>query len=109
MRAFEPHGAPAYAAAKAGVVRLTAALAPLRERANVRVNCICPDWVDTPSGSWLMTPEELAKLPPTLSPDEITDAVVDLIRDETLAGRVVVLRGGEPPRAILARRRSLTN
>jgi NAD(P)-dependent dehydrogenase (short-subunit alcohol dehydrogenase family) len=100
---FRPHGAPAYAAAKAGVVRLTAALALLRESDNIRVNCICPDWVDTPASRGsrrLMTPEELAKLPRILSPDEIADAVVDFIRDETLAGRVLVVRGGESPRLL---------
>src|ERR687888_2393745 len=42
------HRAPEYAAAKAGVVRLTAALAPLADD-GVRVNCICPDFVDTPA------------------------------------------------------------
>src|SRR5207249_3080592 len=43
-----PHDAPEYAAAKAGVIRLTAALANLA-REGIRVNCICPDWVDTPA------------------------------------------------------------
>jgi hypothetical protein len=26
----------------------SAALAPLGRRMNIRINCICPDWVDTP-------------------------------------------------------------
>jgi NAD(P)-dependent dehydrogenase (short-subunit alcohol dehydrogenase family) len=43
-----PHPAPVYAASKAAVVRFTAALAPLGRRLNIRVNCVCPDWVDTP-------------------------------------------------------------
>ncbi len=43
------HGAPEYAVAKAGVIRFTACLAPLRDTMGVRVNCICPGLVDTPS------------------------------------------------------------
>jgi NAD(P)-dependent dehydrogenase (short-subunit alcohol dehydrogenase family) len=45
---YGPHPAPVYAASKAAVVRFSAALAPLGRRMNIRVNCICPDWVDTP-------------------------------------------------------------
>jgi 3-oxoacyl-[acyl-carrier protein] reductase len=100
---FLPHGVPAYAAAKAGVVRLTAALAPLRDHARIRINCICPDWVDTPASRRTrehMTPEEIAAMPPILAAEEVADAAVELIEDETLAGRVVVLRGGEVPRLI---------
>ena len=43
-----PHPAPVYAASKAAVVRFSAALAPLGRRMNIRINCVCPDWVDTP-------------------------------------------------------------
>src|ERR687885_53706 len=42
------HGAPEYAAAKAGVVRLTGALRSLAAE-GIRVNAICPDYVDTPA------------------------------------------------------------
>src|SRR5919198_5652995 len=58
--------APPYAAAKAGVARLTAALATLAEE-GVRVNCICPDFVDTPAARQSLeraTPEERAAAPP---------------------------------------------
>lgn len=37
------HSSPEYAAAKAGLVRLTSALAPLQEKLGIRVHCICPD------------------------------------------------------------------
>jgi NAD(P)-dependent dehydrogenase (short-subunit alcohol dehydrogenase family) len=44
-----PHDAPEYAAAKAGLLRLTGALSPLAAERGIRVSCICPDWVDTPA------------------------------------------------------------
>jgi NAD(P)-dependent dehydrogenase (short-subunit alcohol dehydrogenase family) len=43
------HDAPEYATAKAGVIRLSSALAALAEEANIRVNCLCPGSVDTPA------------------------------------------------------------
>jgi 3(or 17)beta-hydroxysteroid dehydrogenase len=102
---FGPHDAPVYAASKAGVTRFTAALAGLRERLNIRVNCICPGWVDTPMSQRTrreLPPEEWAKIaPPAMSPpEEIASAVVMLIRDETLAGRVMLCYEGAPWRLL---------
>ena len=92
---YGPHGAPEYAAAKAAVVRLTAALAPLGER-NIRVSCVCPDWVDTPAVRRTlaaMTPDERANAPASLvSPSEIADDVLGLIRADDAVGRVLVHR-----------------
>jgi NAD(P)-dependent dehydrogenase (short-subunit alcohol dehydrogenase family) len=92
------HAAPDYAAAKAAVIRLTAALAPLAED-NIRVNCVCPDWVDTPAvrrGLAAMTQEErTAVVPPKLVPaEDIADVVAGLIRDDSLAGRVMTCPAG---------------
>jgi NAD(P)-dependent dehydrogenase (short-subunit alcohol dehydrogenase family) len=42
------HDSPEYAVAKAGVVRFTACLAPLRDTMAVRASCICPGLVDAP-------------------------------------------------------------
>jgi NAD(P)-dependent dehydrogenase (short-subunit alcohol dehydrogenase family) len=98
------HPAPEYAVAKAGVMRLTACLAPLRDSVGVRVNCVCPDLTDTPSSRAdraAMSPAERAELPPALPADEIADAVAGLLADETLAGRVLVCRAGEPDRVLL--------
>jgi NAD(P)-dependent dehydrogenase (short-subunit alcohol dehydrogenase family) len=89
---YGPHGAPEYAAAKAGVVRLTAALAPLAAD-GVRVNCICPDWVETPAARRSLeqaTPEERAAAPPLVPAERVADAILDLVRDDSLAGRVLV-------------------
>jgi NAD(P)-dependent dehydrogenase (short-subunit alcohol dehydrogenase family) len=98
---FGPHDAPDYAATKAALARFSAALAPLNARFGIRVNCICPDWVDTPMSRRTrarMTPEEeAAAVPPgILAPEEIADAAIQLIRDDSLAGRVMTCWCGQP-------------
>ncbi len=98
--------APAYDAAKAGVIRLTTGLGWLRERENIRVNCLVPDWVATEEvkAYWdTLTPQQRKEqgVPDVLTPvEEIADAVVELITDETLAGRVMILWSGQPRRVI---------
>jgi NAD(P)-dependent dehydrogenase (short-subunit alcohol dehydrogenase family) len=93
------HGSPEYAVAKAGVIRLTACLAPLREAIGVRANCICPGLVDTPASRRTrarLTAPERAALPPVLTPADIAAAAMEFLADDTLAGRIMVCRGGEP-------------
>jgi NAD(P)-dependent dehydrogenase (short-subunit alcohol dehydrogenase family) len=99
---FGPHPSPEYAAGKAGLMRLTACLAPLAQR-GIRVNCVCPYTVATEAV--LRTIAEADELPPPLQatlldPEEVADAVLRFVRDDSLAGRVLVLYGGEPPRLI---------
>ena len=98
-----PHPGPEYAIAKAGVMRLTECMAPLAER-GIRVNCVCPHTVAT--DGVLATIAELeaegAELPGPLRdepipPEQVADAVVRFVEDETMAGRVLVLRGGNEP------------
>jgi NAD(P)-dependent dehydrogenase (short-subunit alcohol dehydrogenase family) len=98
---FPPN--PVYAASKGGVVLFTASLAPLRDE-GIRVNCVCPGVVDTPMfRRGLEQPdaqrgpvaERLAGLP-IIPPEEIADAVVELIKDEDLAGRAMWIRNGMP-------------
>jgi NAD(P)-dependent dehydrogenase (short-subunit alcohol dehydrogenase family) len=103
-----PHPAPEYAVAKAGIMRLTACLAPLAER-GIRVNCVCPHTVGTPA-----VRERIAELRAEgeelpgplqdvlLEPEEVADAVVDFIDDESAAGRVLVLVGGQQPKLLAA-------
>ncbi|MGH8977547.1 MAG: SDR family NAD(P)-dependent oxidoreductase, partial [Acidimicrobiia bacterium] len=91
---LHPHPAPEYAATKAAVVRFSAALAPLAQELGIRVNCVCPDWVDTPMsrrGRARMSAAELAAVVPPvlLQPEEIADAVVELVSDDSLSGRVM--------------------
>jgi NAD(P)-dependent dehydrogenase (short-subunit alcohol dehydrogenase family) len=98
---YQPYDKPEYGAAKAGVVRLTASLATLKEQMGIRVNCICPGWVDTPASRRSraeMTPQEREKqVPPVLlQPEEIADAVAMVVEDEMMAGRVIIWREGEP-------------
>jgi 3-oxoacyl-[acyl-carrier protein] reductase len=94
-----PHDAPEYAAAKAGVVRFTAAMSPLAAD-GIRVNAICPDYVDTPAvrrSLAHMNEDERAAVPELVPPEKIAESVLDLIRDDSLAGRVLVRFATEPP------------
>jgi NAD(P)-dependent dehydrogenase (short-subunit alcohol dehydrogenase family) len=88
-----PHGAPEYAAAKAGLMRLTGTLSPLGASAGICISCVCPDWVDTPAvhrSLAAMTEDERAEVPELVSAEEIASLVLDLIRDDTAAGRVLI-------------------
>ena len=100
---YQPYGAPEYAASKAGVVHLTAALGSLKKTLGIRVNCICPGWVETEAVQQFLataTREELEQqsVPPPpelIQPEEIAELVVMFVRDDSLAGRVVVWPDGE--------------
>jgi len=96
-----PHPAPVYAASKAAVIRLTGALAPLGRRLNIRVNCICPDWVDTPMVQRTraaLSAEEWRAIAPVVmtKPEEIAEAALTIINDDSLAGRVMLCVGPKP-------------
>jgi NAD(P)-dependent dehydrogenase (short-subunit alcohol dehydrogenase family) len=89
-----PHQSPEYAAAKAGLVRFTTVAGALP---GVRVNCVVPGWIATERAEAelaAMTPAELAAAPIPVPMDEVTDAVVELVRDDAAAGRVVMLPDG---------------
>ena len=101
---YGAHGVPEYAIAKAGVIRLTACLGPLRDSAGIRVNCVCPSLTDTPSSRRdraAMSPAQRAAAPPAMPAEEIADAVAVMLTDESLAGRVMVCRHEEPRRVLL--------
>jgi NAD(P)-dependent dehydrogenase (short-subunit alcohol dehydrogenase family) len=98
-----PYDSPEYDAAKAGLIRFTSTLAGLRESMNVRVNCIAPDWIGLDRAKAelaAMSPAERAAAPELLDPAAIADKVAELACDESLAGRVLVMRGGEEPRML---------
>jgi NAD(P)-dependent dehydrogenase (short-subunit alcohol dehydrogenase family) len=103
-----PHPAPEYAAAKAGLMRLTACLAPLADR-GIRVNCVCPHTVGTPAVRQVIAELQAngEELPGPLQdvqlePEEVADAVLDFITQDALAGRVLVLVGGQQPKLLAA-------
>ncbi len=92
MAGLYPHRQDAvYGAAKGGVVNFTHSLASWESERKIRVNCICPGIVDTPLvrkgleqaekfgiKSWL--PSKM------IEPEEIADAIVTLVRDDSLFG-----------------------
>lgn len=92
---LEPHWWPEYAAAKAAVIRLTAALVGLAAQNNVRVNCVAPNWVATEkviANVAAMTPEQRKQshVPDELTPtEEIGEVVLSFVRDDSMAGRVI--------------------
>jgi NAD(P)-dependent dehydrogenase (short-subunit alcohol dehydrogenase family) len=96
---FGPHVSPEYSAAKAALIRLTATLGVLASSHQVRVNCVVPDWVATERGL-----AEQASLPdpgPSLvSLETLTDAVVNFVEDDGLAGCVVLLDREQAPRML---------
>jgi NAD(P)-dependent dehydrogenase (short-subunit alcohol dehydrogenase family) len=99
-----PYDSPEYGAAKAGLIRFTASVASLRESMGVRVNCIAPHWIGLERAHAelaAMSPSEQAAAPPFVDPEAIAEAVVWLVRDDSLAGRVVEMRGGSDRRLLV--------
>jgi len=98
-----PYDSPEYGAAKAGLIRFTASVAGLRESAGVRVNCVVPHWIGLDRAHAelaAMSPSERAAAPPFVDPEELAEVVVWLVRDDSLAGRVVEMRGGSDRRLL---------
>jgi NAD(P)-dependent dehydrogenase (short-subunit alcohol dehydrogenase family) len=97
---------PAYDIAKAGIVRLTTTLGWLKEKEGIRVNCIVPAWIASEEVRTFwegITPEQRKELDAPdvlLTLDEIADAVIELITNDSLSGRVMVLWNGERRRLI---------
>jgi NAD(P)-dependent dehydrogenase (short-subunit alcohol dehydrogenase family) len=98
--------APAYDAAKAGVLRLTTGLADLASADNIRVNCLAPGWIatDGPRQYWesLTAGQRRERGVPArlLTTAEIASAVVRLATDDSLAGRVLLWWSDDEPQLI---------
>ena len=100
---------PIYAATKHGVVGLTRALVFLKNESNIRVNCVCPGVVDTPMltrGIDELTPEQRAERDaivgamPLIPASEIAEAVMEFVKDDSLAGEAMGILHGQPHRLI---------
>jgi NAD(P)-dependent dehydrogenase (short-subunit alcohol dehydrogenase family) len=97
---WTPYDSPEYGAAKAGLVRFTTCVGALP---GVRVNCIAPHWIGLERAHGelaAMSPAERALAPPFVEPSAIADAVVWLVRDESLSGQVVEMPGGSERRLL---------
>ncbi len=92
-------GSPVYAATKAGVVNFSRSLAYLALESGIRVNAICPSYVDTPlvrrSGDERVEAMKL-QVGGILQPEDIAAGVVELVEDDSRAGAImrVTVRGG---------------
>jgi NAD(P)-dependent dehydrogenase (short-subunit alcohol dehydrogenase family) len=97
----------AYCASKAGVVMLTKCMAVDGARSGIRVNCVCPGFIDTPMihGYFNDQPDPAAardyavRLHPLGRlgrPDDIADAFVHLATDDAkwVTGTAHVVDGG---------------
>jgi NAD(P)-dependent dehydrogenase (short-subunit alcohol dehydrogenase family) len=85
------HPFPEYAVAKAGLIRLTTAL---ETPPGVRVNCVAPGWILTERAREelaAMSAAERAQAPEPIPMEAVADAVLNLIADDALNHRVVVL------------------
>ncbi len=93
---------PAYAAAKAGVMRFTAAMRFAHQVHGVRINCLVPDWIATESRlAWLaalsVEQRQTRGVPDVLNtPEQVAQAVLALSQRLDHAGRVVLCRAGQP-------------
>ncbi|MGH2586143.1 MAG: SDR family NAD(P)-dependent oxidoreductase [Dehalococcoidia bacterium] len=100
---------PVYAATKAGVVNFTRSLTFLKEEANIRVNCVCPGVVRTnlalnargpisaeERDAFLRQREQTAAQRPALQPEDVAEAVMRLIADDTLTGKAYRISAGAP-------------
>lgn len=98
-------GSPAYTAAKHGVIGLTRAAALDYAAQNLRINAVCPGYIDTPMMGRFTggTPEGRAKVVAEEpvgrmgKPEEIAAAVVWLCSDAAafMVGHALVMDGGQ--------------
>lgn len=101
-----PGGFAGYDVSKAAMIRMTTRLASLAETDGINVNCLAPGWIATQGvqSYWeSLTPAERAErhVPSRLlTTDQISEVVVRLAEDRSLAGRVLVWWSEDTPRLI---------
>ena len=93
-----------YNASKGGVLQLTRTMAVELGPRGIRVNCVCPGFIDTPLNDGLATPDERAAyarehipLGRAGSPDEVAAAYAFLASDDAsfVHGEALVIDGGQ--------------
>lgn len=94
---------PMYSATKKAVVSFTQSCAPLAESDNIRVNAVSPGMVKSAfqgktgdgerPASWLLPAIERNR-DAILQPEDIAEAVLDFIRDDSKAGEVRTVANG---------------
>jgi 15-hydroxyprostaglandin dehydrogenase (NAD) len=111
--AISPHRLhPIYAATKAGVLNFSRSLTHLQEEFGIRVNSICPGLVRTNlsahAAEGMPEADREAFLAlragmlerPHLTPEDVADVVLRLVRDDTLNGAAYLVMPGEEPRLV---------
>jgi len=87
-----------YAAAKAGVIMFSRSCGDLHEQFGIRVNAVCPGVTETPilektgggkRPDWL---EPILEHIQVLTPEDIGQAVINIISDDAMAGEFVVVQ-----------------
>ena len=100
---------PIYAAVKHGVVGFSRSLTYLKDEANIRVNCVCPVVVNTPmirkgmeglSGEERAQREAFLNQMPLITPEEIADAVMEFVQDDSLNGEAMGVTFGRPRKLV---------
>jgi NAD(P)-dependent dehydrogenase (short-subunit alcohol dehydrogenase family) len=101
---FAEGGIAAYCASKGGIAQLTRALAMDHSSEGIRVNAICPGWIETPMNAkfFALGPhirEQAAKLHAIGrigQAEEVANAVVYLVSDESsfVTGAMLTVDGG---------------
>lgn len=103
---------PVYAAAKAGMINLTRQMAIDAGRHNIRVNAICPGWIQTGTepipAARLKSALDLYPLGRPGRPEEVANAVLFLVSPQSsfITGHALVVDGGltaQLPDALIAR------
>lgn len=97
----------AYAASKGAIVAFTKALASELASDNIRVNCMCPGWIDTPFNQPAIDSlggranqdrlvEQTVPLGRQGTPEEIAPGIVFLVSDNSsyMTGQVMSMDGG---------------
>jgi len=94
-------GNAAYSAAKGGIIQLTRTMALEYASSNIRVNCLCAGWVDTPMNlklgeriiNWTVRETPMKRW---AKPEEIAQAALYLASDESsfVTGAALVIDGG---------------